>query len=106
MRVHNSCLLGGQLLHLTGCRVYVFACIAITNAVVSEGMVDMEMMEAASKSGRRAPRALDVAAVAGVSTATVSRTFNAPEKVAPAIRERVLAAAAALDWIPHAAGSA
>jgi LacI family transcriptional regulator len=80
--------------------------LAITNAVLSEGMVDMETMEAASKSGRRAPRALDVAAVAGVSTATVSRTFNAPEKVAPAIRERVLAAAAALDWIPHAAGSA
>ena len=50
--------------------------------------------------------ALDVAAAAGVSTATVSRTFNAPEKVAPVIRERVLAAAAALDWMPHAAGSA
>lgn len=55
---------------------------------------------------RRAPRALDVAAAAGVSTATVSRTFNAPEKVAPVVRERVLAAAAALDWMPHAAGSA
>lgn len=58
------------------------------------------------RGGRRAPRALDVAAAAGVSTATVSRTFNSPEKVAPAIRDRVLAAAAALDWIPHAAGSA
>src|SRR3954451_14719314 len=80
--------------------------LAITNAVLSEGMVDMETMEAASKSERRTPRALDVAAVAGVSTATVSRTFNAPEKVAPAIRERVLAAARALDWMPHAAGSA
>ena len=54
----------------------------------------------------RPPRALDVAAAAGVSTATVSRTFNAPEKVAPAVRERVLAAAAALGWMPHAAGSA
>lgn len=59
-----------------------------------------------ARAGGRAPRALDVAAVAGVSTATVSRTFNAPEKVAPAIRERVLAAARALDWMPHAAGSA
>ena len=53
-----------------------------------------------------AARALDVAALAGVSTATVSRSFNAPEKVAPLIRERVLAAAAALGWMPHAAGSA
>lgn len=51
-------------------------------------------------------RALDVAARAGVSTATVSRTFNLPEKVAPEVRERVLAAAAALGWLPHAAGSA
>jgi len=39
---------------------------------------------------------MDVATAAGVSTATVSRTFNAPHKVAPAIRERVLAAAASL----------
>ncbi|MDR3436510.1 substrate-binding domain-containing protein [Telmatospirillum sp.] len=54
----------------------------------------------------RAPRALDVAAAAGVSTATVSRSFNFPEKVAPAVRERVLAAATSLGWLPHAAGSA
>jgi LacI family transcriptional regulator len=54
----------------------------------------------------RPPRALDVAAAAGVSTATVSRTFNSPEKVASSVRERVLAAAAALGWMPHAAGSA
>ena len=50
----------------------------------------------------RTPRALDVAAAAGVSTATVSRTFNAPEKVAPVIRERVLAAAASLGWMAKA----
>jgi LacI family transcriptional regulator len=55
---------------------------------------------------KRAPRALDVAAAAGVSTATVSRTFNAPEKVAPSVRERVLAAAASLGWMPNAAGRA
>jgi LacI family transcriptional regulator, galactose operon repressor len=53
-----------------------------------------------------APRAVDVAAAAGVSTATVSRTFNAPHKVAPSVRERVLAAAATLGWMPHAAGRA
>ena len=43
------------------------------------------------RAGGGAARALDVAALAGVSTATVSRSFNAPEKVAPLIRERVLA---------------
>src|SRR5262245_43475446 len=55
---------------------------------------------------RRAPRALDVAVAAGVSTATVSRTFKAPDKVAPSVRERVLAAAASLGWMPNAAGKA
>jgi len=57
------------------------------------------------KAGRR-PRASDVAAAVGVSTATVSRAFNEPDKVAPAVRERVLAAARAVGWMPHAAGSA
>jgi LacI family transcriptional regulator len=36
----------------------------------------------------------------------VSRTFNAPEKVVPTVRDRVLAAAASLGWLPHAAGAA
>lgn len=54
----------------------------------------------------RRPRASDVAAAAGVSTATVSRTFNEPDKVAPTVRERVLAAARSVGWMPHAAGSA
>ncbi len=54
----------------------------------------------------RAARAQDVAIAAGVSTATVSRAFNSPEKVNPDVRERVLAAAASLGWLPHAAGSA
>jgi LacI family transcriptional regulator len=52
------------------------------------------------------PTAQDVAVAAGVSTATVSRTFNNPEKVAPEVRARVLATASALGWMPHAAGSA
>ena len=56
--------------------------------------------------GPRAPRAVDVAAAAGVSTATVSRAFNAPEKVAPDVRERVLQAARDLGWFPNAAGAA
>lgn len=58
------------------------------------------------KNAGMAPRALDVAAAAGVSTATVSRAFNAPEKVAPEIREKILKIAAALGWMPHPAGAA
>jgi LacI family transcriptional regulator len=63
-------------------------------------------MSAREMNPKRPPRAVDVAAAAEVSIATVSRVFNNPEKVAPAIRERVLAAAKAMGWMPHAAGSA
>ena len=43
----------------------------------------------------------DVAESAGVSTATVSFTFNTPEKVRPETRDRVLAAAKALSFRPN-----
>ena len=43
----------------------------------------------------------DVSEEAGVSPATVSRVFNAPETVRPALRERVLATAAALGYRPN-----
>ena len=45
----------------------------------------------------------DVAQLAGVSTATVSRALNTPESVDPATRERVLAAVAKLRYRPHGA---
>lgn len=54
----------------------------------------------------RPARLADVAALAGVSTATVSRAFNQPEKVSPDVRARVDAAAASLGWVPHAAARA
>lgn len=43
----------------------------------------------------------DVSIQAGVSPATVSRVFNAPETVRPELRERVQAAAAALGYRPN-----
>lgn len=43
-----------------------------------------------------------VADRAGVSVATVSRAFNAPEKVTPATRVRIAQAARALDYQPNA----
>lgn len=48
----------------------------------------------------------DVAREAGVSVATVSRAINDQGKVAPAVRERVLAAVRELDYAPHQAARA
>lgn len=64
-------------------------------------------------SSQRAPRRRDarpglreVAQAAGVSTATVSRVINTPERVTPEVRTRVRAAIEALGWIPDATGRA
>ncbi len=43
----------------------------------------------------------DVARAADVSVATVSRVYNGIDAVTGATRERVLAAASALDYVPH-----
>ena len=47
------------------------------------------------------PTISDVARVAKVSIATVSRVVNAPEGVRPALRERVQAAIVQLGYVPH-----
>lgn len=48
----------------------------------------------------------DVARLAGVSTATVSRVLNAPAQVEPTTRERVQAAIDKLGYVPHGAARA
>lgn len=45
----------------------------------------------------------EIAHHAGVSTATVSRAFNEPEKVRPALRDKVLRVAEQLDYSPNTA---
>lgn len=50
--------------------------------------------------------AKDVARLAGVSTATVSRCLNAPDKVDEATRRAVDAAIAKLGYVPHGAARA
>ena len=52
------------------------------------------------------PTLEDVARRAEVSTATVSRFFSAPEKLRPALRERVQKAIDALGYTPHGAARA
>jgi len=48
----------------------------------------------------------DVAAAAGVSTASVSRFMHNPMRVSPKLRDRVEAAIKELNYIPHRAGRA
>ena len=57
--------------------------------------------EATRRSMKPQPTLKDVAAMAGVSTATVSRVLNEPELVHAETRLRVEAAVAHLDYTPH-----
>ncbi len=52
------------------------------------------------------PKISEVAALAGVSTATVSRVLNHPQKVRSLLRERVTEAIEQLGYIRHGAASA
>lgn len=53
-----------------------------------------------------APTLEDVAKLAGVSTASISRALNEPEKVAKNTREKIQAAIDALGYTPHFGGRA
>ena len=68
------------------------------------GQKQMTARRARGGSGR--VKLEEVAELAGVSTATVSRAFNKPEKVSETVRSRVMEAANVLNWIPNAAGRA
>ncbi len=59
------------------------------------------VMEAPPPATRTRTAARDVALLAGVSTATVSRALNNPEHVDPATLERVRDAMAKLRYVPH-----
>lgn len=48
-------------------------------------------------------RMADVAAFAGVSTGSISRVLNEPEKVSDEMRDRVMAAIEELGWVPSGA---
>ncbi len=54
----------------------------------------------------RSARVVDVAALAGVSVATVSRTFSKPDMVKEDLRERVEAAARELGYSPNSSARA
>jgi DNA-binding LacI/PurR family transcriptional regulator len=48
----------------------------------------------------------EVAAAAGVSTATVSRALSRPELVSPALADRVRSIASSLHYVPNASARA
>ncbi|MCY3828037.1 MAG: LacI family DNA-binding transcriptional regulator [Rhodospirillaceae bacterium] len=60
----------------------------------------------ADRKMRSRPTLEDVAGMAGVSTATVSRVLNEPERVSAKTRSRVEAAVAHFDYTPHFGGRA
>lgn len=61
--------------------------------------------EAAPSFGK-APSLRQVAEIAGVSTATVSRVMNTPDLVSDALRQRVAAVVERLGWVPDGAARA
>jgi LacI family transcriptional regulator len=61
---------------------------------------------AAAAAARRRPSAKDVARLAGVSTATVSRALNSPSDVDQDTRRRVETAIEQLRYVPHGAARA
>ena len=65
----------------------------------------MERPDPAEKGAPQKSRsgAKDVARLAGVSTATVSRVLNHSQQVDPATRDKVLEAAKKLRYVPHGA---
>lgn len=73
-------------------------------------MKQADSLSSARPADRPAPRATvglrDVARAAGVSTATVSRVMNTPERVSIGLRDRVEAATLKLGWVPDAVARA
>jgi LacI family transcriptional regulator len=58
------------------------------------------------RSGNAPVRLEDVARLAGVSTASVSRALNAPDLVSIALRDRISHAVQELKWVPNGAAKA
>jgi hypothetical protein len=65
-----------------------------------------ELKALAEQHPLKAVRLIDVARRAGVSTASVSRVLNTPEKVSRELREQVEAALKELRYVPHGAARA
>src|SRR5438067_10859673 len=89
----------------TGTRIRVTWCVVVPPRSTRCWLQGRDVAHEASRVGasdRSTPGATlrDVAGAAGVSIATVSRILTGARNSAPATRERVLTAAAALDYRP------
>jgi LacI family transcriptional regulator len=67
---------------------------------------DKRRTKTASPAPARSVGLRDVARVAGVSTATVSRVINSPDTVSEELRARVNSVVRHLGWVPHGAARA
>ncbi len=76
-----------------------------SNATMTTPTDEAESVRAARAALER-PSAKDVARLAGVSTATVSRFLNTPERVDAPTRQQVRDAVAKLRYLPHGAARA
>ena len=76
--------------------------IAMTSAAPSPSPLP-QVAEPVAPDPRARSGGKDVARLAGVSTATVSRALNSPDRVDPQTRRRVLEAVAKLRYVPHGA---
>src|ERR1700736_6508550 len=62
-----------------------------------------ERFSVRARSGRDKPSVYEVARLAGVSTATVSRVLAGHERVLPGTRDKVLTAVSELGYVPSGA---
>jgi len=76
------------------------------NAVTGRAKGDITTVRRRQARVARGPTVHDVARVAGVSSASVSRALSRPDLVSAAVHERVTAAIQALAYVPNAAAQA
>jgi|GEM_PF-241887 LacI family transcriptional regulator len=71
-------------------------------ATIALLLLTLPIANVMTRKSTKAATIKDIAQIAGVTNITVSRVFTAPDKVKPETRERILAAARTLNYVPNA----